>query len=227
MHDCIIMHASCGSLLKELNEYLSEEKVHDERKRAMLYKKWKERVFEPIHCELNKKMASDDYKILDNEKRKLFDNYLTYSSKQEVFLETISHKEYSPDNSRQLKVCGTITPPSTHALTCSYTHTHTHTCTCTCAHTHTCTCTHTHSHQVMMSPLNDPLRAQNDDAELESRIIEGCEQGIPLENSPLGCGVDIERGNEAVLWLAMELVYIDSNNAQIRRYDYKKKRYVN
>ena len=71
----------------------------------------------------------------------------------------------------------------------------------------------------MTSSLWDPLRAQNDDAELESRITDGCEHGIPLESSPLGCSVDIERGSEAVLWLAMELVYIDSTNAQIRRYD--------
>ena len=71
----------------------------------------------------------------------------------------------------------------------------------------------------MTSSLRDPLRAQSDDAELESRIIDGCEQGIPLGSSPLGCSVDIERGNEAVLWLAMELVYIDSSNAQTRRYD--------
>ena len=93
----------------------------------MLYKKWKERVFEPIHNELNKKMDSDDYKILDNEKRKLFDNYLTYSSKQEVFLETISHKEYNPDKCRQLKVCGTITPlPPPHTLTHTYMYMYTH-----------------------------------------------------------------------------------------------------
>ena len=74
----------------------------------------------------------------------------------------------------------------------------------------------------MTSPLSDPLRAQNDDAALESRVIEGCEQGIPLENSALSHGVDIERGNEALLWLAMELIYVDSTNAQIRRYDYKR-----
>lgn len=94
----------------------------------MLYKKWKERVFEPIHNEVNKKMASDDYKLLDNEKRKLFDNYLMYSSKQEVFLETISHEEYSPNNARQLEVWGTITPPPnthiTHMHVYMYTHTH-------------------------------------------------------------------------------------------------------
>ena len=187
------MHAntSCASLLKELSEYLAKVEGQDDRKKAMLYKKWKERVFEPIHNQVNKKMDSDDYKLLDNEKRKLFDDYLTYSSKQEIFLETVSHKEYNPNNTRQLKVWGTIAPPL-HMLT--------------------------HTMQVTTSPLSDPLRAQNDDAELEGRIIEGCEEGISLEGCLPGCRVDIERGNEAVLWLAMELVHIDSTNAQTRRY---------
>ena len=76
----------------------------------------------------------------------------------------------------------------------------------------------------MTSQLRDPLRAQNDDSELESKIIEGCKEGLSLENDPLGYGVDTQRGHEAVLWLAMELVYIDSANAQIRRYAYKKHR---
>lgn len=131
MHKYILMQG-CVFLLKELNDYLAEEKGHDERKKAMLYKKWKERVFEPIQNVINKKMDSDDYKLLDNEKRKLFDNYLTYSSKQEVFLETISHEEYDPNSTGQLKVWGTITslpsPPHTQC------------------HTYTCTCTHTYMH---------------------------------------------------------------------------------
>ena len=53
------------------------------------------------------------------------------------------------------------------------------------------------------------------------RMIEGCEKGSSLKNGRLGCGVDIQRGNEALMWLAMELVYIDSANAQIRRHVYE------
>ena len=39
-----------------------------------------------------------------------------------------------------------------------------------------------------------------------------------MQQRPHSSGVDIDtRGNEAVLWLAVELLYIDSPNAQTRR----------
>ena len=70
----------------------------------MLFKKWNERVFEPIHEKVVRKMESKDYSMLDSEKRKLFDNYLRYTTKQDVFLDTISHDKYNPDKVTQLKV---------------------------------------------------------------------------------------------------------------------------
>lgn len=70
----------------------------------MLYKQWNERVFEPIHKELRKVMDSNDYKILENKKRELFDNYLSYSMTKDVFLDTVSRDEYNPDKFKQLKV---------------------------------------------------------------------------------------------------------------------------
>ena len=71
----------------------------------MLYKKWNERVFEPIHKEIVERMASQYYHVLDNEKRELFVKYLEYSTGREVFLDTVSHDQYSPDIVEELKVC--------------------------------------------------------------------------------------------------------------------------
>lgn len=68
--------------------------------------------------------------------------------------------------------------------------------------------------------LNDPLTAQNDEAHFENKVIQSCEQGIPLKQTVSVPGsLCAERGHEALQWLAMELVYIDSANAQMRRYD--------
>ena len=76
----------------------------------MLFKKWNERVFNPIQQEIRRKMQSQDYQMLDNEKRELFDKYLKYSTRQDVFLDTISREEYNPDSFKQIKVC----VPQTH-----------------------------------------------------------------------------------------------------------------
>lgn len=88
-----------------MNQLLAEEEGHERSKKAMLYKKWTERVFEPIHKEVVRKMNSTDYNIHDNNKRKLFDKYLHYSTRQDVFLDTVSRDEYNPDKVTHLKVC--------------------------------------------------------------------------------------------------------------------------
>lgn len=76
---------------------------------------------------------------------------------------------------------------------------------------------HIHTYQVTTSQLSDPLRIQNDDVQCEKGIIQGCEQGILLEKPQVVASICGQRGTEAVLWLAMELVYIDSWKAQTRR----------
>lgn len=35
--------------MQEIDEYLQEKDQLDKRKKEMLFKKWRERVFEPIH----------------------------------------------------------------------------------------------------------------------------------------------------------------------------------
>ena len=89
---------------QELDQFLAEEEGYQLSKKAMLFKKWNERVFEPIHEKVVRKVESKDYNMLDSEKRKLFDDYLRYSTKQDVFLDTISCDKYNPDKVTQLKV---------------------------------------------------------------------------------------------------------------------------
>ena len=110
---------------QELDQFLAEEEGHQLSKKAMLFKKWNERVFEPIHEEVVKKMESKDYNMLDSEKRKLFDNYLQYSTKQDVFLDTISRDKYNPDKVTQLKVY----IHTAHNMFCMITHSHNPECT--------------------------------------------------------------------------------------------------
>ena len=90
---------------QELNKFLEEEEGYELSKKAMLYKKWNERVFEPILKEIGKKMASQDYYAFSTTKRELFEKYLQYNTKQDVFLDTISHNEYNPVIAKELKVC--------------------------------------------------------------------------------------------------------------------------
>ena len=84
---------------------MAEEEGYELSKRAMLYKKWSERVFEPIHKAIAKKMESQYYHVLDKDKRDLFEKYLEYSTRRDIFLDTVSHDEYSPDIVEELKVC--------------------------------------------------------------------------------------------------------------------------
>ena len=46
----------------------------------MLYKKWSKRVFVPLRRKLASVMGRE-YKMVDNQKRKLFDQYLEYRNK--------------------------------------------------------------------------------------------------------------------------------------------------
>lgn len=123
---------------------------------------------------------------------------------QTIFLDTISTEEYDPllltRGREKLKVrlylhhgmhthCIHIPPPpSTHI-----------------AHTpHSYTCT-----QVTTGCLDDPLISQAMDYANEKRIVKGCEEGLSPEgatpSSPLG-----REDTNCALWLAMQLVHIDS-----------------
>jgi hypothetical protein len=80
-----------------VDEFLQEKEQLDKRKKAMLYRKWKERVFYPIQSQIMQKMEGPAYKWLDHEKRQLFEKYLNYrNAKGYIFLDTLSLEDYDP-----------------------------------------------------------------------------------------------------------------------------------
>lgn len=103
----------CQSILEEgreffseLNAFLAAEEEQAHSKRELLFHKWSERVFNPIHTHLLSKMDGPAYREMDRCKRKLFDRYLSYRNNKNVFLDTISPEEYDPllSNSNTLMV---------------------------------------------------------------------------------------------------------------------------
>ena len=84
------------SFLEELDSFLATEEERQQCKKEILYRKWYERVFLPVQTKLASQMASEDFQSMDKEKRALFDHYLSYRSKKQVFLDTISPEEYNP-----------------------------------------------------------------------------------------------------------------------------------
>lgn len=194
-------------------------------------------MFAPIQQGLASQMGGSGCRELDRKKRQLFGHYLSYQNRkvrfclephevvctqfmynsipcmQTIFLDTISSEEYDPllltRGREKLKVrlylhhgmhphcthtrvhqhCINIPPPpSTHI-----------------AHTpHSYTCT-----QITTGCLDDPLISQAMDYANEKRIVKGCEEGLSpggtTPSPPLG-----REDTDCALWLAMQLVHIDS-----------------
>lgn len=85
-----------------MDEYLQEKDLLNKRRKEMLYKKWREQVFEPIQvhdaclalfdyntdafhltqAQVIEEVAGPAYKWLDNEKRQLFERYLNYTNRK-------------------------------------------------------------------------------------------------------------------------------------------------
>lgn len=93
--------------LAELDLFISLEEEKQQYKKEILYKNWCERVFLPVQAKLASQIASDEYHTFGIEKRCLFDQYLSYRNKKQVFLDTIIPNEYNPlqiGKSRSLQV---------------------------------------------------------------------------------------------------------------------------
>lgn len=80
---------------KDLGKFLDSQTDYNQSKKEMLYKRWKERVFNPIQRQLNTHMDLS-YSVLDGKKRELFSEYLSYGNKHPVFLDTMNKDEYDP-----------------------------------------------------------------------------------------------------------------------------------
>ena len=77
--------------------------------------------------------------------------------------------------------------------------------------------THTPTHtQVTTGHLDDPLISQAVDYASEGRMVRGCEEGLSIRDDspppPLG-----REDTDCVLWLAMQLVHIDSQTRRRSR----------
>lgn len=82
--------------LADLDSFLTLQEERQDCKKEILYKKWCERVFVPVQTKLSEKMASNDFHLKGSEKRALFDQYLCYRNKKQVFLDTFNSEEYHP-----------------------------------------------------------------------------------------------------------------------------------
>lgn len=156
-------------LLTDLRKFLDSQEGYNQSKKEMLYKKWKERVFNPIHTRLSTHMDLS-YPMLDSWKRELFSKYLAHTNKHCAFLDTMNKDEYDP-------------------LSWSYNKAAT---------------------KVTTRPLDDPLLQQNRALETDRLVLTSCDVGLQAALSqkclPLG-----REDTSALMWLAMQLVYIDSD----------------
>lgn len=66
-------------LHQELDSFMSSQEEEGRCKREMLYKKWNERVFQPIQAKLGSKVNSEVRSNL-RRRRQVFDSYLTYQN---------------------------------------------------------------------------------------------------------------------------------------------------
>ncbi len=178
----------CDTISKEEEDFVADIDsfltLHEERqecKKEILYRKWCERVFVPIQTKLAAQIASVDFHFKGSEKRSLFDQYLCYRNKKEVFLDTLNSEDPTPTGGafpvklpQRLKV--------NHSVFCS---------------------------QVYTGVLDDPLIAPRTDYAKEKLVLNGCDQGIPLEQCEPRSG-NGRSDTDPMLWLSMKIMHIDS-----------------
>ncbi|XP_026641820.1 protein FAM228B isoform X2 [Microtus ochrogaster] len=82
-------------VIKELDKYLNHYEFLNERRKEMLYKKWVERVEDPLQKKIREKVSS--HKKIKKRRRQELENFLRYVNKKEnVFIEHYDPKEYDP-----------------------------------------------------------------------------------------------------------------------------------
>ncbi|XP_071955306.1 protein FAM228B-like [Antedon mediterranea] len=90
-----ILHRE-DTFVRDVHNYLLNNSYLDYRKKEILYKKWQERVSEPIEAQKSNALKNG-YADVDSRKRKLFEQYLAHINKKgHVFLDTFDPKEYDP-----------------------------------------------------------------------------------------------------------------------------------
>jgi hypothetical protein len=64
-------------LLQDIEEFLNMDDYSKQCKKEMLYSKWSQQVFSPLHTSLLSVMESPAIKYTDVQRRNLFDRYIT------------------------------------------------------------------------------------------------------------------------------------------------------
>ncbi|XP_054753477.2 protein FAM228B-like [Lytechinus pictus] len=83
------------TFVKDVDNYLMNKDFLDLRKKEMLYKKWSEKIWEPIDSSIYKEMKN--YPKVDKRKRSIYKEYLRHGNKKGfVFLDTYDTQEYDP-----------------------------------------------------------------------------------------------------------------------------------
>lgn len=82
-------------IMKELDKYLHHQDFLNTRRKEMLYKKWVERVADPLQKKIIEKVHS--HKNIKKRRRQELDNFLKHSNKKgNAFIEHYDPKEYDP-----------------------------------------------------------------------------------------------------------------------------------
>ncbi|XP_052042126.1 protein FAM228B [Apodemus sylvaticus] len=82
-------------IMKELDKYLQHHDFLNTRRKEMLYKKWVERVADPLQKKIIEKVHS--HKNIKKRRRQELDNFLKHSNKKgNAFIEHYDPKEYDP-----------------------------------------------------------------------------------------------------------------------------------
>lgn len=82
-------------VMKELDKYLNHHDFLNARRKEMLYKKWVERVEDPLQKKIIEKVSS--HKKIKKRRRQELENFLRYVNKKEnAFIEHYDPKEYDP-----------------------------------------------------------------------------------------------------------------------------------
>eukprot|EP00073_Rattus_norvegicus_P036866 XP_008762786.1 PREDICTED: protein FAM228B isoform X3 [Rattus norvegicus] len=82
-------------IMKELDKYLHHYDFLNTRRKEMLYKKWVERVADPLQKKIIEKVGS--HKNIKKRRRQELDNFLKHSNKKgNAFIEHYDPKEYDP-----------------------------------------------------------------------------------------------------------------------------------
>lgn len=164
----------------------------------MLYHKWSSRVFTPLHSQIAMTMSGRQYQVLEAEKRKLFNNYLSYSHRKVLTCTT-----HWLNDKLCLSLCRVCFWRQSAVMTITHSSSQRTTLSSQSAPPTSLTLViRLYVLQAVTGRLNDPLLAQQTDRATEQHIISGC--------STENCG-SAERGLDAVHWLAIQLVYVDSS----------------